>query len=92
MEYTPGSPQAWKEEDMGYTSLFPSITGQIFEFGFADAIQQMWAAFCLELSQGAAAVSFRCALPDETRLSHELFTAALASHAQNTVIPLDKRL
>jgi hypothetical protein len=31
---------------------YPSITGGIFEFGFADAIQQMWAAFVDELVHG----------------------------------------
>ena len=38
MEYSGGT-QVWQVEDLGYQSLFPAITGGIFEFGFADAIQ-----------------------------------------------------
>ena len=49
MDYKPGGCQAWHSEDLGYTPLFPSITGGIFEFGFTDAILQMWAAFIDEL-------------------------------------------
>ena len=85
MEYTPGGAQAWKSEDVGYTPPFKTITGGIFEFGFSDAILQMWAAFCLELSEGAKGVPFGCVLPEETRLSHKLFTASLESHKKNQV-------
>ena len=35
---------------MPFTSAYPTITGEIFEFGFTDAILQMWAAFCDELA------------------------------------------
>ncbi len=42
MDYQ-GTTQSWNTEDLGYGSVFPAITGKIFEFGFADAIQQMWA-------------------------------------------------
>ncbi len=41
MDYE-GGRQSWQTEDLGYDSLFPTITGKIFEFGFIDAIQQMW--------------------------------------------------
>ncbi|MGK3922244.1 hypothetical protein ABI052_15120, partial [Enterococcus faecium] len=33
-----GGRQAWQVEDIGYSSVFPAITGKIFEFGFADAV------------------------------------------------------
>src|SRR5204863_9220907 len=45
MAYTPGGVQEWRVQDLGSQSAYPSISGAIFEFGFDDAIQQMWAAF-----------------------------------------------
>ncbi|MEI6236093.1 MAG: Gfo/Idh/MocA family oxidoreductase [Planctomycetota bacterium] len=88
MEYTPGGEQAWKSEEVGYTAPFKTITGHIFEFGFTDAILQMWAAFCVELSSGISAVPFGCVTPDETVVSHKLFTAALESQRKNAVVEL----
>ncbi|MBW3667884.1 MAG: Gfo/Idh/MocA family oxidoreductase, partial [Actinobacteria bacterium] len=37
--------QVWGKIEVGSQSTFPTITGGIFEFGFPDAILQMWAAF-----------------------------------------------
>ncbi len=88
MEYTPGGEQAWKSEEVGYVAPFKTITGHIFEFGFTDAILQMWAAFCVELSGGATGLAFGCVTPEETRVSHRLFTAALESQRGNTVVTL----
>jgi predicted dehydrogenase len=88
MEYTPGGEQAWKSEEVGYVAPFKTITGHIFEFGFTDAILQMWAAFCVELS-GAKSIPFGCVTPEETRVSHRLFTAALESQKKNSVVTLD---
>lgn len=81
MSYERGTPQAWHEQDIGYQSAYPAITGGIFEFGFTDAILQMWAAFLDELEHGQGAMSqpFNCATPEEAALSHDLFTAALES-------------
>lgn len=81
LPYTPGGEQAWHSEDLGYDSAYPAITGSIFEFGFPDAILQMWAAFCDELVNGrdGMAQPFYCATPEEAMWSHDLFTAALAS-------------
>lgn len=76
MQYQPGGSQTWQVEDLGYTPLFSSITGGIFEFGFTDAIQQMWAAFVDELAGGDAG-GFHCATPDEAAAHHALLTAAL---------------
>ena len=90
MEYTPGGPQMWRNEDVGYTPPFKTITGGIFEFGFTDAIQQMWAAFCVELTEGKQALPFGCVTPEETRISHDLFTAALESHRKNSVVAVTR--
>jgi predicted dehydrogenase len=83
-----GKEQAWSRLDLGYATAVPGITGGIFEFGFSDALLQMWAAFLLELDRGAPPV-FGCFTPEETRLSHALQTAALASHADGTVEPVE---
>ncbi len=80
LEYR-GGEQAWMCIDMGHETAFPSVTGGIFEFGFSDAILQMWAAFVHELVEGKPPKLFAgCVTPEETALSHRLFTAALASH------------
>lgn len=83
LSYEPGGAQAWREEDLGCVSAAPAITGAIFEFGFSDAILQMWAAFCTELAHGKA--PFGCVTPEETAAQHAIFTAALESHARNGV-------
>lgn len=87
LPYTNGQPQAWHVQDLGYHSAYPAITGPIFEFGFPDAIQQMLAAFCDELTHGRDAMKqpFHCATPEEAAASHALFTAALASSRNDTV-------
>lgn len=91
LRYTPGGSQAWACEDLTYTSAYRAITGEIFEFGFSDAIQQMWAAFCEEAVVGRAAMTqpLYCATPREAADSHALFTAALASHETNQTTTVD---
>jgi predicted dehydrogenase len=87
MDYDPGGPQEWRTRDLGSQSAYPSITGAIFEFGFADAIQQMWAAFLDELVHGADMRGpFRCATPEEAAATHRIFTAALESAERDTVV------
>ena len=83
LEYASGGEQSWRHLDLGYESAYPAITGKIFEFGFPDAILQMWAAFCDELAHGAGSMRqpFGCARPEEVAESHRVFTEALASHA-----------
>jgi len=83
MEYT-GSAQTWQIEDLGYQSLFPSISAGIFEFGFSDAIQQMWAAFVDELV-GGNAKGFHCVTPREAAEQHAILTAALTAGTTGTV-------
>jgi len=90
LPYKSGEPQEWHILDVPYQSAYPAITGSIFEFGFSDAILQMWAAFCDELVHGPGGMTqpLRCALPEETALSHRLFTAALESQRTGQTIPL----
>lgn len=87
MDYQ-GTTQSWNTEDLGYGSVFPAITGKIFEFGFADAIQQMWAAFMDELA-GGTANGFPCASPAEAAAHHAVLTAALKSGLENRVVTID---
>ncbi len=86
MRYVKGRPQSWIEEDLGYESVYASITGSIFEFGFPDGILQMWAAFLDELS--GRQPHFACATPEEALLSHRLFTAALESAKECSVVQI----
>jgi len=86
LEYD-GGEQVWGQIDMGHETAFPAITGGIFEFGFSDAILQMWAAFLHELKHGETPGKFSgCATPEETALSHRLFTAALESQENGTTV------
>jgi predicted dehydrogenase len=86
LEYEKGKEQAWKVVDLGYQTAYPTITGGIFEFGFTDAILQMWAAFVEELSDGK--VPFGCATPQEALATHQLFTAALESQEKKAEVRL----
>jgi predicted dehydrogenase len=81
LEYRPGGVQAWRHLDLGYESAYPAITGSIFEFGFPDAILQMWAAFCDELAHGEAGMQqpFGCVTPAEAAESHRVFSEAVAA-------------
>ena len=79
-----GSAGVWSMEDLGFESLFPAITGGIFEFGFADAIQQMWAAFVDELA-GGNANGFGCVSPQEAADHHAILSAALKAGTTNSV-------
>ncbi len=90
MEYEPGGPQAWQTLDLGSVSAYPTITGAIFEFGFSDAILQMWAAFLDELVHGRGGMRqpFWCATPEEATATHRIFTAALRSHDERAVVEI----
>jgi predicted dehydrogenase len=78
LPYTPGEPQAWRSEDTGSQSVYPTITGPIFEFGFSDALMQMFAAWLHEIVGGEPTLG--CVRPEEALRSHRLFSAALRSH------------
>ena len=88
MEYEEGGPQAWQHIDLGYESAYPTITGSIFEFGFTDSILQMWAAFCDELTNGREKMKqpFYCVTPEETHQSHLIFTQALESYGNRSIV------
>jgi predicted dehydrogenase len=87
MPYQSGRHQAWHEEDLGYESTYASVTGHIFEFGFTDAILQMWAAFVDELAGNQP--KFQCATPAEALTSHRLFTAALESQRTGATVTIE---
>ena len=70
--------QVWEERMAGSQSAQPTITGPIFEFGFTDALLQMWAAYFAERA-GELGDAFGCATPAEALASHELFDSALLS-------------
>jgi hypothetical protein len=84
-----GKEQGWTKIDTGSQSAIPTITGGIFEFGFSDAFQQMTGAFIHELSVNESNHPFKNVTPEETRWSHELFTAALESNKSGGRIMLD---
>jgi predicted dehydrogenase len=79
--------QIWQRVDLGFQGPFPTITGGIFEPGFPDCFLQMWAAFLAERA-GKLDGKFGCVTPAEAVLSHELFAAALQSHAEKRAIDL----
>jgi predicted dehydrogenase len=89
MHYMPGGDQKWEQVQTGYEPAFKAITGAIFEFGFSDSILQMWAAFLYELVHGRPVRKFAgCVTPEETALSHRLFTAALESQRHSTTVAI----
>ena len=90
MEYEPGKPQAWQVLDLGSESAYATITGAIFEFGFSDAILQMWAAYLDELVHAREGMRqpFYCATPEEAAATHRIFTAALESQRERTTVAI----
>ncbi len=95
LPYSPGASQAWRIEDCTFPPAYRSITPANLEFGFSDSILQMWAAYSDELMSrrrhGDARdlhQPFICATPEETALSHELFTAALESQRTGETVRL----
>jgi predicted dehydrogenase len=82
-----GKDQWWQRTDLGSQMAFPTITGAIFEAGFADCFLQMWASYALERA-GLLGDQFGCVTPDEAVASHEIFAAALQSHAARKAVEL----
>ena len=90
LEYA-GGEQVWGDVQTGHETAFKTITGPIFEFGAPDAILQMWAAFVHELVEGHPLKKFAgCATPEETALSHRLFTGALQSQEHRSVVEIQE--
>ena len=82
-----GGEQVWGRIDTGHETAIKSITGGIFEFGFSDAILQMWGAFLHEMEHGSPVSKFAgCVKSEEVAVSHRLFTAALESQKNGTVV------
>jgi predicted dehydrogenase len=82
-----GREQVWRQADAGSVSVWPTVTGPNFEFGFADSILQMWAAFLAERA-GALGDRFGCATPHEALASHRITAAALASQRTRAAVDL----
>lgn len=79
------SEQYWQRTDLGFKGVaFPTITGGIFEPGFADCFMQMLAAFIAE-REGFLGDRFGCVTPQEAVESHYVFDAALKSFANGSV-------
>jgi predicted dehydrogenase len=82
-----GKEQWWKRTELGFATPFKTVTGGIFEPGFPDVIQQMWASYLME-REGLLCGRFGCATPEEACESHRIFEAALQSHAERRSIQL----
>jgi predicted dehydrogenase len=77
--------QQWQRTDLGFKGVvFPTITGGIFEAGFADCFMQMLAAYFAERA-GKLDGKFGCVTPQEAVASHSLFDAALRSQAASVL-------
>lgn len=81
-----GREQSWNRLVLGQKTLYPTITGSIFEFGFSDSLLQMYAAYVSELR--GLPCEFGCFRPEEAYLSHKLLTGALASYQEKRIISL----
>ena len=79
--------QVWQEVEMGSQSSFATSTGGIFEFGFSDAILQMWASYLAERA-GELGDAFGCVTPQEALDSHRVFAAALDSWQRSEAVAL----
>ncbi|MBL9154524.1 MAG: Gfo/Idh/MocA family oxidoreductase [Verrucomicrobiales bacterium] len=83
-----GNTQTWTREDLGFGTPYKTITGGIFEVGFPDVLQQMWAAFLCERAD-ALEGRFGCATPEEALASHQVFDAALRSHKEGRAVEVN---
>ena len=79
--------QVWERLETGSQSAFATATGAIFEFGFSDAILQMWAAYLAE-REGALGDRLGCVTPAEALAAHEVLAAAQASGASGAAEPV----
>lgn len=85
-----GKEQSWQRTDLGFQVAFPTITGGIFEPGFADSFMQMLAAFFAE-REGFLEGRFGCVTPEEAVLSHRIFQSALTSHLTKSAIQINNK-
>lgn len=87
-EINHGGEQGWKRSDLGHAMAFSTVTGGIFEAGFADIILQMLAAFTAERAQ-VLGERFGMATPQEAVASHALWQAALRSHGEKRAVEVE---
>lgn len=87
-QFKRGKEQSWQRTDLGFQVAFPTITGGIFEPGFADSFMQMLAAFFAE-REGFLNGRFGCVTPEEAVLSHRIFHSALTSHLTKSVVEIN---
>ncbi|MCS5713637.1 Gfo/Idh/MocA family oxidoreductase [Herbiconiux sp. CPCC 205716] len=80
-----GREQVWQQIDVGSQSVWPTVTGGIFESGFSDSILQMWAVFLAERN-GSLGDRFGAARPEEAALTHRIYRAAATSHAEGRAV------
>jgi predicted dehydrogenase len=69
------SEQSWQRLDSGSQSVWPTVTGPNFEFGFSDAILQMWASYLAE-REGLLGDRFGCVRPEEAFRTHAIYQEA----------------
>ena len=77
--------QWWKTTDLGHQMAFETVTGGIFEAGFADSILQMLAAFAAERA-GTLNGRLGMVTPDEAVSSHRVWRAALQSQREQRAV------
>lgn len=85
--------QVWKQFDSGSQSVWPTVTGPNFEFGFSDAILQMWAAYLAERA-GSLGDRFGTVRPEEAAMTHRIYDAAIASHRsgnRSDLTPIERK-
>lgn len=80
-----GREQVWQQIDAGSQSVWPTVTGPNFEFGFSDSILQMWAAFLAERA-GMLGDRFGCVSPHEAAATHGIFRAGIESNATGCAV------
>jgi predicted dehydrogenase len=80
-----GREHAWQQIDAGSQSVWPTVTGAIFEFGFSDSILQMWASFLAE-REGLLGDRFGCVTPHEAAATHAIYRAGLESRSNMTTL------
>ncbi|MCI0158056.1 Gfo/Idh/MocA family oxidoreductase [Leifsonia shinshuensis] len=84
-----GREQGWTAIEVGSQSVWPTVTGGIFETGFSDAILQMWAVYLAERA-GELGDRFGAATPLEAARTHQLYDAALAAGESRTWAPVTR--
>lgn len=83
-----GTEQIWQQIDVGSQSVWPTVTGAIFESGFSDSILQMWAAYLAE-REGLLGDRFGTVRPEEAALTHSIFGAAMESQRTGRAVELE---